>query len=155
MQPTDVVADSPIQEPRSRLVLILVIVGIACAVLGGVMAGRVLAKPLFEPAEQVPGTIAMTLDEGTYLVFERSGSNRSYGPVTVSNRDAVRIDPGDVSVVGPAGPLDTSWASVSETITRGSAVYTGVVEFEVRRGGRHQITVAGASGEVIVAPRDV
>ncbi len=117
MQPTDVVTDSPIQEARSRIVLVLVIVGVACAVLGGVMAGRVLAKPFFEPAEQVPGTISMTLDEGTYLVFERRGSNRSYGPVTVSNRDAVRVDPGDVSVVGPAGPLDTSWASVSETLT--------------------------------------
>jgi hypothetical protein len=58
-----------------------------------------------------------------------------------------------VPVVGPTGGVVTTWSgSGSETITKGSEVFSSAVGFHVPVAGKYAITISSASTAVIIAP---
>ena len=95
----------------------------------------------------VPGTFTQDLDEGTFVVYGRTGSSTSVGPVSTnrwwpSHVAAVEVqDPsGRPVLVSPRG---------NETITIGNRQYTGIVEFD-SEGGRYTFDVDASRPTTVV-----
>ena len=138
---------------RWKLGVALLVVGALSAVPLVVKAVTSVGASITAKSHRTPFEITEDLDAGRYVVFERTGTTRTVGPITSTNNDAPTLSPELVDVVGPDGaPLPTEFLSgASETITQGNAVYTGVLEFEVATPGSHQIVVRGEGRQVLVS----
>lgn len=145
---------------RRRRVHRLVWWGVALlvlAVLGGIVGGVGLAvqvggqvvRMMTSDAKETPVTMVRTLEEGTQLVYERTGTQLD-GPVPPG---LLTVGVDDVTVTAPDGslvPVETPrW---NETLTRGTSVYTAAVSFEVDVEGVYRVAVATPGTEVILAP---
>jgi hypothetical protein len=128
----------------------------AAAIAGAVTAG--LPDPrqsLNGPRMTVPGQQAVTLAEGPWTMFERTGTSRGGGGVSFTEFDSVTFGADDVVVSGPQ-PVTTRSAleGTTETLNRGGALYTGAVRFDVQAKGSYTITVRSTDPtehEVILA----
>lgn len=109
------------------------------------------------PHIDVPGTRSLDLDDGTNVLFERTGNQVSggVGPVTGSFTQvgSASFGPEDVAVTAPDGSLvPIRWAGNVQTIQTGDDIYIGVVEFEVTQDGEYSIEIsAGGPSDVIVS----
>ena len=100
-----------------------------------------------------PGSTQLHLRVGKYVLYERTGTRRGGSGFTFTNNGPLTIGPGQVQVTGPNGepvPVGTL-GNVSETITRGSRIYTGAVSFRSRAAGDYIVKVESEPRDVIVA----
>jgi hypothetical protein len=141
--------------PPLWLSLAVLLAGVG-AVAGAVDTG--LPDPrqsLDGPRMTVPGQQTVTLAEGPWTMFERTGTSRGGGGVSFTDTTGVTFGADDVVVSGPQ-PVSTrsDLEGTTETLNRGGALYTGAVRFDVRGKGSYTITVRSddpTAHEVILA----
>jgi hypothetical protein len=138
--------------PRLRNCVIMVVVGILVAIPGVVALGLGLWHEVSGPTITVPGTASLDLGRGTYIVFEKTGSKRQYGPLSVERDDGVTIDSRQVVVTSPDdGTIPVRDSEPNESIDRYSDHYTAAVEFTTPSSGRYSLRFTNtASGTVMV-----
>lgn len=131
--------DGTLKGPSFRAAMVVLGTGIAMVVAAVAVMVPAFVDTVNGPRFDVPGSHTLSLDGGTWMLYERNGGF------------AVRAD--NVTVDGP-GPVEVRprSAGVTETITRGNTVYTAVVRLEVGTPGEYTITVGGESAsEALVA----
>lgn len=139
--------------PPWPLALVIMLVGVALAVPLVVRSVTSVAGAVSGPVHDLPASFEEDLDPGRYVVFERTGTTRRTGGLSATRNAAPTLTPSDVVVTGPDGEeVETTVDRADETITRGSATFTGVVVFDVVTGGTHEIEISGDGQEVLVAP---
>ncbi|HZQ57974.1 MAG TPA: DUF2510 domain-containing protein [Acidimicrobiales bacterium] len=138
--------------PSLRVALGVLAVGLVLAVPAtAVMVSRVVGT-YTAPSMTTPTVARRHLSMGTWVIFERTGTRSGFGGVTVSRDNSVALRPSDVTVAGPDGnDLQVAFAADSETITRGSAIYSGALAFSVDTPGDYTVTVTRPGLQVIVA----
>jgi Protein of unknown function (DUF2510) len=105
------------------------------------------------PVQSTPTVITEDLDEGTYLIYERTGSRREMGPFFNEMDRGVTLTGSDVTVRGPDGSEVTVLRpTIDETLDRGNEIYTGALRFTVETAGVHRIDIDSQGQQVIVAP---
>jgi len=137
--------------PRLRTASIVVGAGFAIAVVSAIALLAPVFGTMFSRSYTVPGTVHVHLSTGKYVIYEQTGSKRRVGPITVTHNDAPTITVDDVDVSAPSGesvPVD--YMRTMETITRGSKMFTGVVDFTNTEAGEYTITVRSSATEVII-----
>ena len=126
------------------LVVISLIVGaVSLAHLGNLGSGA--ARPFLDaittPSRQTPVDAQVPLKAGTYVVFELTGHTSRKGPITVTTRDSPRVTTNTFTVQAPDG----TWCAVtgalgmSQTITRGPDLYTGVLQVQIPADGDYHV----------------
>lgn len=134
---------------------VLVVLGLLVGVVGGAVlvaqTGGDLVRVFTADAEPTPSDQQLDLDEGTYIVYELTGSRA--GPVTPPDARGLTVGVGDVTVTAPDGAqVPVSVPRFGETLTRGSSTYTGAVSFEVEDSGIYRVGVTTPETQVLVAP---
>jgi hypothetical protein len=144
--------DGTVKGPSRRRSLSVLGAGLVLGVISAVGVVPVIQDSLDGPRFATPSSQELTLDTGTWVVFERTGSTHGGAGFTFSEGTSVSLSPRDVTVTGPSEPVVRSdlGGNSSETVTRGSAVYTGALRFDVTTKGRYTVTVSH-EGEVLVA----
>jgi hypothetical protein len=91
---------------------------------------------------------------GRYYVYEHTGDQFSVPGFSYAHSEFPTLTPQQVHVVGPDGRPEAIWlASANETITRGSAIYSDAVGFDVPSAGIYSVTVTPRSPTaIIIAP---
>lgn len=123
---------------------LLLVGGLVVTVASAVVAVTRLDLPAFinAPTATVPGTLTTELAEGRQGIYLAQPTSGTRG-----------LDPNEVSVTGPGGPVAVSRFSVTETMERGGTEYRGVLTFEVAQAGTYEITVENvAPGEILISP---
>jgi hypothetical protein len=140
--------------PSLRVAIVLIVAGIALAiptfVVGLVPIVRDVASPLrFE----TPGPVRLHLGEGTYEVYEDTGS-ASFGS-SFSSDDNVTISPGDVTVTASDGTALSVFerGSTVESLSTHGERYVGAVRFTTPAAGDYQVTVRTPASESVVVAR--
>jgi hypothetical protein len=136
-------------------------VSVSLMVLGaviGIASVIAIVIPLvgtFTSAEYPVPTVSplhLHLRHARYTVYERSGSRSAFG----IRRGVITIDSTQVSVRGPAGESVYVFPdSHTETITRGSAVYTGAVQFDVPTTGDYDVRISPRLATSVVIARSL
>lgn len=136
---------------------VVVIVASVAALLLAVLMLSVRAGPAFSQmmgaaGYRLPMDTTVTLDAGTWVVFERTGSHDEFGPLTRTTNRLRRLTPDQVSVTDAAGrQLPTSRPTTRQTLNRNGTLYTGAVTFDAPTDGRYHVTVSGSRGQVLIA----
>lgn len=128
---------------------LLLVAGVAVIVFAGVSGVRSFVSALQPAAEwNSPGTQTVTLDEGTWVVYQAG----AISPRTGSSEEWT-IDWQDITVTGPSGPVATScvYCSGSETLGVGAVTYRGVVRFAAETAGDYSITTETSGSRLAVA----
>lgn len=154
--------EAPAAQTRQRrpwvpLGIALVILGLFGGVVGGVaFAARVggdLVRAFSADPQVTPVQLDLDLNEGTYLVYEYTGSARSPGPITTESFRGLTVAVADVTVTAPDGSdVPLSVPRFDETLTRGSSTYSGAVRFETEDEGVYRISVTTPDTRILVAP---
>jgi hypothetical protein len=124
----------------------------AVGVVVGIISVVAIVRPLvgtFTSREYlVPNHLSLHLSRARYTVYERSGSRSG---LTV-HAGAVTIDPSQVVVTGPSGePVYVFQDGDTETIQRGSVVYTGAVQFDAPASGTYDVQLSTRVTTVVIA----
>jgi hypothetical protein len=130
------------RRSRRKIGAWLLAIGLLVAVPCVVRAVQVVADSIDGPQLSVPGTTTVHIGSGRWIVFELVGSRSDYGPIHTSTSGFVTIAPGDVRVRGGATPTAVRDVTGSQTITTGSDIYAGAVEFSVPQSGDYEITIS-------------
>ena len=103
---------------------------------------------------KAPVHVVVDCSTGTYYVYQQTGSQFSVPGFSYVHTEFPTLTPRQVHVVGPDGRPDTTWsASAAQTITKGSAVYSDAVGFDIPTAGDYSVTVTPSSPTaVIIAP---
>jgi hypothetical protein len=135
--------------PSLRTSFVVLGIGIAVAIVGGVGTGVTIGRSVFNsPVVSLPAQLHRHLDPGTYQVYQRTGEARGGNAFTFSNNTPPSLSPSDVRVTSANGvsvPTELP-GNVTETINRGSGIYTGAVRFHIDSGGDYVITVQAGGG---------
>lgn len=123
------------------------IVGIAATGVNSV------SNLLDSPRMSVPGTSSLTLETGTWIIYEATGTSRGSGPIVGG---VTTIRPSDVTVTGPDGAtVPTGIPGGTQTVTVNSTVYTGAVSFPVNTTGTYRITIDDVDSGTVLVGRSV
>jgi hypothetical protein len=143
--------------PSFKLSVAIIVIGL----LIGVPSTVKLVSPFVgavsdvvtSPIMATPGERHLTLKSGDYTIFERTGTRRGFGGISVSNAGRVTLRETDVVVIGPdESPVTTRTLYPDATTTRGTTIYTAAVGFHADRAGSYDIRVTQAgAGEVTVS----
>jgi hypothetical protein len=107
---------------------------------------------LFSGSHALPMDATMSLDAGSWVVFERTGAERGDGPLTVTTNHGVDLNADQVIVVGLDGrPVPTTAVTSIQTINRNGAIYTGAVQFHIATKGQYRVVITSFSGPVIIS----
>lgn len=141
---------------RRRVGLGVLVASGAVLVLGVAMLGLrtapIFGTVVFATSHTVPMDGTLSLDEGSWVIFERTGTQRGGGPVTVTTNGPVTLTADEVMVTGPTGrPVPTGGMTGNQTINRNGAIYTGAVHFRAATKGHYRIVISGRSGPVIIS----
>lgn len=123
--------------------------GVAIAIAGGVGTGVKVAHSVFSsPVFSLPAHLHRHLDKGTYQVYQRTGDTHRGNGFTFSNGGPPGLGPSDVTVTSVTGEsVPTSYpGNLTETINRGSGIYTGAVRFDVPSAGDYDIAIRAQGG---------
>ena len=145
------VTAAPRPGPGLRISIAFLVVATLLVLPALVQVVRSAVHTLRSPAVSTPAVIQRHLGEGRYVVFERTGTRRGGGGVTFSTGHTVTMSPEEVSVVGPEGRVPVSFMTSNQTVTRGSAIYTGALRFDTPRAGNYVIGIGGPPRRVLVA----
>jgi hypothetical protein len=136
--------------------LVVLGVGIAVAVLGAVETAVPFIRTLTRSTSHAtPASIQAHLSHGTYEVYELTGDRSSaFSPVQPGSVD---IGPGNVAVTptGGGSQLRVTGEGADETLTLGSNVYTGAVQFAVPNAGDYVVRVTSNRPTRIVLARSL
>lgn len=145
--------DSATPPTKRRGWIWLTSVAALLAISGAIFAVFVVANSAIPNTQwTAPGTAAVSLEPGTYMVWQKTGSTVSAGSLSVSQNERRSVKAEDVSVMGSAGPLTTEKAygsNSSESASWGGTNYTGVARFDVTSAGDYAITVAGSDADQV------
>ena len=138
-------------------------VGVALMIIGALLVlpvviggARSVASTITARPHAVPGVITGNLGSGAYVVYERTGTRRGSGNFTFGENAPVTLNPGVVAVTGPGEePVPVRPTSYNETITKGTAVYTGAVRFDVARRGTYTIRIGGERPTEVLVTRSL
>jgi hypothetical protein len=139
--------------PSLRLSFLVLGMGIAIAIAGGVGTGVTFVRSLFTtPVETLPAHLHRHFDKGSYQIFQKvaAGSDNTF-PGT--HHDLASLVPEDVRVQSATGvPVAIEQADGSETISRGTRVYGAAVGFDVRQSGDYVVDIryGGGPPEVVI-----
>jgi hypothetical protein len=152
---TDAGAARPVSRMR-RIGLGVLGVSLVALVLAVVMLAVRLAptfsSALLTDSHSVPMDATMTLDAGSWVVFEQTGVQRRSGPVTTTENRGVSLTPEQVTITGPAGEVvPTASIGSNQTLNRNGALYTGALGFTVGTAGSYRVVVTGDAGGVVVS----
>lgn len=117
---------SPVGLAAVAAIVIGVLVGLVSFV--GLVTGvvRVVGAPTFA----IPGSTTRHLKQGTYFVFERTGTQRGSGGVRITDDRGITIGVEQVTVAAADGTrIPVRTPGHSETITRNQTVFSGAVTF--------------------------
>lgn len=143
-------------ERTRRLPVVAIVVGVlgifvvgAGAFLGIGPFIRTLASP---STFQTPGETTLRLSPGTYVVYERAGVPETAPAAPGEPQLPVTLTPDQIVVTSSDGSaLPLRGSVVSQTFTRGSAIFLGVAEFRVESEDRYTLEVTADAGEVLVS----
>jgi len=127
-------------------------IGIAVAIIGGVGAGVTFARSLFtSDAISLPAHLHRHLDEGSYEIYQRTGTG-SFDPNTIRNYASLIPDNVQIRAADGLEVPTESTGDVTETISRGSGVYSAAIKFRTPRAADYDIDIAYSGGvpEVII-----
>ncbi len=117
------------------------LLGMALIVPLVVKAVSSVAGAVNSEEQETPAEFVEELDKGPHLIFQRT------------DQAAEPISPDDVVISDSDGDeLATRSVFSTQTITKGSAVYTGVVAFDVPEAGTYDIEVNGEEQAFLVGP---
>jgi hypothetical protein len=141
--------------PSLKLSFLVLGVGIAFAIAGGVGTGLTFGRTVLgSDAVTLPAHLHRHFGTGTYEVYQRTGSRSGGGGFTFNSDTTTTLAPQDVTVTGPNGAqVIAEYAGAGrETITRGSASYTGAVAFDITQSGDYTVDIRADGGlpEVVV-----
>jgi hypothetical protein len=125
--------------------------GILGVALFGVFAvGGLLNTTIYK----APVHVVIHCSTGRYYIYQHTGEQFSGPGFSYAHGEFPTLSPRQVHVVGPDGMTEATWlASANETITRGSAIYSNAVGFDVRTAGNYSVTVTPRSPTaIIIAP---
>lgn len=127
--------------PGLRLALILMIAGALLAIPTFIVGLLPILDALDSKAFSVPGETSQRLGKGTYVVYERTGSN-SLG--STFDDVYITIQPKDVTVTGPDGVVRTYVPDYYDDVltqTDSSDRFTGAVRFKTETEGEYRIQI--------------
>jgi hypothetical protein len=127
-----------------------VVIGIASVIAIVVPLVGTFTSPVYT----VPGDFQLHLKHARYTVYQHSGTRSGFG----SRRDAFlnQIPPSSVRVTAPDGSLvPLSFDDNGETITRGSAIYSGSLVFDAPAGGTYDIRFDNTSTTTVIIARSI
>jgi hypothetical protein len=137
--------------PRLGIALMLMIGGALLAIPTLIVGILPIIDALDSKQFPVPGTATQHLGKGTYVVYERTGSNSlgsTFDDVTVT------IRPEDVTVTGPDGRVRTYLPDFyDETLTDADDRFTGAVRFRTESEGDYTIRVDAARPTTVIVAR--
>jgi hypothetical protein len=138
--------------PSLRIALALLVIGVMVAVPAAVTVALRAVRTLSTSSISTPGALRRHLAPGTWFVFQRTGTTSGGGGFTVTRNDAPTLTPSEVTVTAPDGSeLEVRFVTVNETITKGSRIYTAVVQFKAASSGSYTVRVQTPGSEVIIA----
>ncbi len=146
------------RPPGPRLLTSLVVIGVGLVV--GVVSVVAIAIPLVgaftSPAYAVPGDLHVHLHHARYTVYQHSGTRSTFGPFTSDRLAIGRIDPSALSVTASDGTnVPVSDDANVETLTCGSAVYTGTLVFNVPADGEYDLAFTNSNATTVVVARSL
>lgn len=136
--------DSDRIGPSLTLSFVILGLGIALAIAGGVGAGLTFGRSVLgSDAVTLPAHLQRHFGTGTYEVYQRTGTRSGSGGFTFSSDRSTTLTPRDVRIRDSIGtPVTPSYPTgATETITRGSASYTGAVTFDITRSGDYTVDI--------------
>jgi hypothetical protein len=134
-----------------RLPVILVVVGLLVAVPAMAMLVLRSVRAVDAPSMAAPGAVRRHLSAGTWVVFEHTGTRTGAIGFTVTSIGSPELQPGNVTVTAPDGTeVPVGFVETNQTITRGSSIYTGVLQFSVLTSGTYAVDLEGPQVQVIV-----
>lgn len=130
------------RKPSTIIGVMAIVCGVAIAATCLVVLTTGFMKLVMGPVYSTPAAVERELRASKYLVYERTGTQRSSGSVTFSEFGSITLGAEQVSVTGPDGTrLPVRRPTTNETITRNTAVFSGAIEFRVKVPGRYRIEV--------------
>jgi Protein of unknown function (DUF2510) len=118
----------------------------------GVRIAPTFGNAILSSSHELPMDATISLDAGSWVVFEQTGVERGGGPITVTTNHAVELSADLVTVIGPTGrPVPTTAVTTNQTINRNGAIYTGAVQFHIATKGQYRVVIASFSGPVIIS----
>jgi uncharacterized membrane protein len=132
--------------------VVLLLVGLLAIIVGIVLtagAATSLLNQIGTP-QTSPTTFTRQLDGGTtYAVYEATDS----GTGTASDPFIGNVQPSDISVTGPSGPVAvTDTGSTVNTVGDGNRLFAEVATFDAPSSGSYTVTIATEGSLVAVAP---
>jgi hypothetical protein len=141
--------------PRLMTSLAVIAIGMVTAAVAVIAIAIPLVGTFTSPSYAVPGDLSLHLHHARYTVYQHSGSRSTFGSVT-SDPSTVRIDPSALSIKGSDGSTVAVFADPnSETLTRGSDVYSGALVFNVPADGTYDLTFANPTSTTVVVARSL
>jgi len=133
------------------LSLIVGAVGLLIGIVSVVAIVIPLVGVFTSDAYTVPGEIHLHLHDTRYTVYQRTGERSPFG--TSNPDDSIfRLSPNSLTVTAPDNStVPVFYDNRSETITRGSAEYTGQLTFDPPSSGDYLLQFTRVSTTVIVA----
>jgi hypothetical protein len=144
---------------RQRLYVVVVLIGVcALAGFGAVAAAKAAALGSGGP-RHVPAHFRESLSAGRWDIYELTGTTTgsSVGPFSysVTHRRSAALNASVISVTAPDGQpvaVHDQASNTTETIQKGSGLFTGVANSDAPSSGRYSITVnSDGPGQVILA----
>ena len=133
--------------------IVVTIAGLLAAAAGIVLTFAPFIRTIATPTTlSTPGEVTLTLSPGTYLVYERTGTDAGGGGSTFTRDRSPKLFPGDVRITSSDGEVvPHRFPGFNQTFTRNGAVFTAVAEFEVETEDRYRVQVAGDIGEALIS----
>ena len=130
----------PERRPTKKASLTVLLVGVAIAIPGVTAVVITTLGLVFGSTYDMPGRVSAHLGEGTYIVFEKTATTHSYGPVQISRGHGLTLSVAEVAVIGADGSrYPVRYSKPNEFIQRNSDRYTASVEFTTPRAGDYVI----------------
>jgi hypothetical protein len=132
---------------RTALALSLLVGGAVCGVAGLVLFFVTgFAGLLGSTVYQAPVRAVVDCRPGDYYVYQQTGTRVSGPGLSFSHDQFPTLTPEEVSVMGPGRVSVGTWpADGSETITKGSQIFSNAVGFHASVGGEYTVTVTSPS----------
>ena len=144
--------DGTLRGPSRRASLAVLLAGIALLVVVASVVVPGFLDAVDGPRISVPGERSVDLEEGTWVLYQHTGTSSGGGGFTFDMNRGVTLHPDQVTVTGPADVTLRGRGSTTETITWGDRTYTDAVRFVAPVAGRYRIELRGEpASEVLVA----
>jgi hypothetical protein len=130
-------------------------VGLVIAFVSVVAIAIPLLGTFTSSSYAVPGDLRLHLHHARYTVYQHTGTRSAFGTGS-DDPSLIRIVPSMVSVRGTDGSfVEVTLDANDETITRGSNVYRGSLEFHTPSDGEYDLTFRNTSPTTVVVARSI